>query len=110
MEIVSIQCHNDCCRNELKVCADDSGNIPLVFCSEGCLSGFIRLENQQLEPQESDRINKLVHDIVGESKRIQEEFENMRRVRQGYFDMFSGLNLKEEIYTRDWAFKRESSK
>ncbi len=91
---------------------DDMQPAPILFCSEACLNGFVHLENggQQFGAQETDKLNKLVQDIVGESKRIQDEFENYRKVRQGYFDIFSGLTLKEENYVRDWNVKRQTTK
>jgi hypothetical protein len=112
VKMLSIHCHNDCCGNSLQMPVADIEHTPIVFCSQACLEGFMRLENgsQQFAPQETDKINKLVQDIVGESKRIQAEFENYRRVRQGYFDIFSGINLKEENYVRDWDFKRQVPK
>jgi sugar-specific transcriptional regulator TrmB len=37
---------------------------------------------------------------------IQSEFDKQRRVKQAYFNMFTGFNLKDEIYTRRWSSGR----
>ena len=37
---------------------------------------------------------------------IQSEFDKQNKVRQAYFQMFKSLELKDELYTRRWAFER----
>jgi hypothetical protein len=34
---------------------------------------------------------------------IQSEFDKQKKVKQAYFKMFKGFNLKDEIYTRRWS-------
>jgi hypothetical protein len=34
---------------------------------------------------------------------IQSEFDKQKKVKQAYFRMFKGFNLKDEIYTRRWS-------
>jgi hypothetical protein len=41
---------------------------------------------------------------------IQTEFEKQSKVKQTYFQMFKGLNLKNEIYKRKWAFEEQKDK
>jgi two-component system, OmpR family, sensor histidine kinase VicK len=37
---------------------------------------------------------------------IQSEFDKQKKVKQAYFKMFKGLDLKNEVYTRRWSFER----
>jgi hypothetical protein len=37
---------------------------------------------------------------------IQSEFDKQNKIKQAYFQMFKGLNLKDESYTRRWSFER----
>ena len=37
---------------------------------------------------------------------IQSEFDKQNKIKQAYFQMFKGLNLKNESYTRRWSFER----
>jgi hypothetical protein len=37
---------------------------------------------------------------------IQSEFDKQKKVKQAYFQMFKGFNLKDEIYTRRWSSER----
>jgi hypothetical protein len=42
-----------------------------------------------------------------ESLWIQAERERHHTVRQGYFEMFSGRKLKDEIYKKDWKLNEK---
>ncbi len=37
---------------------------------------------------------------------IQSELDKQNKVKQAYFQMFKGFNLKDEIYTRKWSFNQ----
>ena len=37
---------------------------------------------------------------------IQSELDKQNKIKQAYFQMFKGLNLKDEIYTRKWSFNQ----
>jgi hypothetical protein len=37
---------------------------------------------------------------------IQSEFDKQKKIKQAYFQMFKGFNLKDEIYTRRWSSER----
>ncbi len=41
---------------------------------------------------------------------IQSDFERQKKIKQTYFDIFKGFNMKSENYSRDWNFKKKSSK
>jgi len=37
---------------------------------------------------------------------IQSELDKQNKIKQAYFQMFKGLSLKDEIYTRKWSFNQ----
>ncbi len=41
---------------------------------------------------------------------IQSDFERQKRIKQTYFDIFKGFNMKSENYNRDWNFEKKSGK
>jgi hypothetical protein len=41
---------------------------------------------------------------------IQSDFERQKKIKQTYFDIFKGFNMKSENYSRDWNFKKKSNK
>jgi two-component system sensor histidine kinase VicK len=41
---------------------------------------------------------------------IQSEFDKQNKIKQAYFKMFQGLQLKDESYVRRWAFEQEKEK
>ncbi|MDP9289095.1 MAG: hypothetical protein M3P08_12980 [Thermoproteota archaeon] len=41
---------------------------------------------------------------------IQSELEKKNKVKQAYFEMFKGLKLKDEFYTRQWSFVQRKEK
>jgi hypothetical protein len=40
---------------------------------------------------------------------IQSDMNRQKKIRQTYFDIFKGFNLKDEQYTRDWKFEQNLS-
>ena len=38
---------------------------------------------------------------------IQSEFEKQNKIKQAYFQMFKGLELKDELYVRRWSFEQQ---
>jgi hypothetical protein len=38
---------------------------------------------------------------------IQSEFEKQNKIKQAYFQMFKGLDLKEETYVRRWSSEQK---
>lgn len=38
---------------------------------------------------------------------IQSDFERQKKIKQTYFDIFKGFNMKSENYTRDWNFEKK---
>jgi hypothetical protein len=41
---------------------------------------------------------------------IQSEFDKQNKIKQAYFKMFQGLQLKDESYMRRWSFEQEKVK
>ena len=41
---------------------------------------------------------------------IQSEFDKQNKIKQAYFQMFKGLELKDESYSRRWSFEKEKEK
>lgn len=41
---------------------------------------------------------------------IQSEIDIQNKVKQAYFQMFKGFELKDELYTRRWSFEQQKSK
>ena len=41
---------------------------------------------------------------------IQSEIDIQNKVKQAYFQMFKGFQLKDELYTRRWSFDQQKSK
>ena len=41
---------------------------------------------------------------------IQSEFDKQNKIKQAYFQMFKGFELKDEFYTRRWSFEQQTKK
>lgn len=41
---------------------------------------------------------------------IQSEFDKQNKIKQAYFQMFKGLELKDESYSRRWSFEKKKEK
>ncbi|HKX96836.1 MAG TPA: hypothetical protein VJL78_03275 [Candidatus Nitrosocosmicus sp.] len=41
---------------------------------------------------------------------IQSDFERQKKIKQTYFDIFKGFDMKSENYSRDWNFEKKSNK
>jgi hypothetical protein len=37
---------------------------------------------------------------------VQSDFEKLKKIKQTYFDIFKGFDMKSEIYSRDWNFEK----
>jgi hypothetical protein len=38
------------------------------------------------------------------------QFERQKKIKQTYFDIFKGFDMKSENYSRDWNIKKKSNK
>lgn len=72
------------------------------------------LENEKLRqgPESVDptEIRLLVKNLIAETKNMRKELENLRKIRNTYFDLFKSSKLKDEVYKRKWSFQNEVKK
>ena len=66
------------------------------FSQQGCLATYSNTESRVLTDYS-----------MFESLWIQAERERHHTIRQGYFEIFSGRKLKDEIYKKDWALNEK---
>lgn len=103
-----VKCKNKECSNRLNVEFDNTESKPILFCSDLCLSSF---ENEKLlsnfDHEDPNEVRTLVQNLVNQTKQLQTELENLKKIRKTYFGLFKEINLKDETYKRDWSFDRE---
>lgn len=108
MTRVVIKCKNKNCINRLNVGFDNTDSKPILFCSELCLNSF---ENEKfsstLNYEDPNEVRTLVQNLVSQTKQLQSELENLKKIRKTYFGLFKELNLKDETYKREWSFDKE---
>lgn len=87
----------------------DTSYVPVVFCGEKCVNSFLDFEVRRKETKYEDpaEINKLVQNVIGYTQQIEREFENFKKIRSTYFELFKGRDLKSETYIRKWTFEEE---
>ncbi len=70
--------------------------------------------------QSKDELNQIVSFSINDTRVssstsvfdilwIQSDFERQKKIKQTYFDIFKGFNLKSENYTRDWKFEKKNN-
>lgn len=107
-----IKCKNDQCSKRLRVGANKQSK-PILFCSQTCLNSYL-LQNDQLHPnfnyEDPGEVRRLVQSLINETKQIQIELQNLKRIRKTCFGLFKvkELDLKDEIYNRGWSFEDET--
>jgi hypothetical protein len=107
-----IKCKNDQCSKRLRVEANKQSK-PILFCSQTCLNSYL-FQNDQLHRnfnyEDPGEVRKLVQSLINETKQIQIELQNLKRIRKTYFGLFKDkeLDLNDEIYNRDWSFEDET--
>ena len=103
-----IKCKNKNCINRLNVGLDNRDSKPILFCSELCLNSF---ENEKfsstLNNEDPNDVRTLVQNLVIQTKQLQSELENLKKIRKTYFGLFKELDLKDETYKREWSFDKE---
>ena len=104
-----IKCENEQCENRLRVELNNQFK-PVLFCSQACLNSYL-LQHETLnhnshyeDPQE---VRKLVQNLLSQTKLIQNELGNLRKIRKTYFGLFKDCSLKDEVYQRKWSFDDE---
>ncbi len=108
MSMLLIKCKNNSCINRLSVGLDNPDSVPILFCSELCLSSF---ENEKfnftIKDEDPNEIRTLVQNLVSQTKQLQSELENLKKLRRTYFGLFKEIDLKDETYKRDWSFDKK---
>jgi hypothetical protein len=108
MNLLMIKCKNKSCINRLNVELDNADSKPILFCSELCLSSF---ENEKfnftLKDEDPNEVRTLVQNLVSQTKQLQSELENLKKIRKTYFGLFKELDLKDETYKREWSFDKK---
>jgi hypothetical protein len=101
-----IKCKYENCDNQLKI-EVNSDSCPIAFCSERCLNKFENMKfNYALDREDPNDVRSLVQQLVSQTKQLQSELENLKKIRKTYFGIFTESNLKDETYKRDWAFEK----
>ncbi|MGE5685324.1 MAG: hypothetical protein ACM3ZS_09315 [Nitrososphaerota archaeon] len=103
-----IKCKNKNCINRMNVLLDNNDSKPILFCSESCLNSF---ENERfdstLKYEDPNEVRTLVKSLVSQTKQLQRELENLKKIRKTYFGLFKELDLKDETYKREWSFDKK---
>jgi tRNA-dihydrouridine synthase len=108
LNIQWIKCKNGHCNNRIGVELTDEFEA-VLFCDEECLDSYFSQKevlnvNSDYEDENPNGVRKLVENLINETKRLQNEVQNLRRIRKTYFELFKGYNLKPEVYKRKWSF------
>ena len=108
MSMLLIKCKNKSCINRLNVGLDNPDSKPILFCSELCLSSFENEKfNLSLKDDDPNQVRTLVENLVSQTKQLQSELENLKKIRRTYFGLFKDFDLKDETYKRDWSFDKK---
>ena len=103
-----IKCKNENCNNQLNIEINNDFS-PIVFCSEQCLNKFEMVKfHFALDREDPNDIKTLVQQLVSQTKQLQSELENLKKIRKSYFGLFTESNLKDETYKRDWTFEKSA--
>ncbi|HJU79049.1 MAG TPA: hypothetical protein VJ599_05745 [Nitrososphaeraceae archaeon] len=63
--------------------------------------------NFTLKDEDPKDVRTLVQNLVSQTKQLQSELENLKKLRRTYFGLFKGIDLKDETYKRDWSFEKK---
>jgi hypothetical protein len=92
----------------LNVRLHDTDSKPILFCSELCLDSFENEKfNSAINYDDPNEVRTLVQNLVSQTKQLQSELENLKKIRKTYFGLFNELSLKDETYKREWSFDKE---
>jgi hypothetical protein len=105
-----LKCNYQNCDNQLDIEINNDFN-PIVFCSEQCLNKFeIAKFNYDLDKQDQSDLRNVVKQLVGQTRQLQDELNNLKKVRKTYFGLFTESKLKPEKYKRDWEYDKSADK
>jgi hypothetical protein len=101
-----IKCKNDQCNNRLRLESNNEYK-PILFCSQKCLNSYL-FQNEELNAnlnyEDPNQVRELVQNLLSQTKEIQNELKNLKRIRKTYFGLFKNHDLKRETYERKWSF------
>jgi uncharacterized protein YabN with tetrapyrrole methylase and pyrophosphatase domain len=106
-----IKCKNDHCNNRFGVEANSLPK-PILFCSQTCLHPHL-FQSEKLDPnfnyEDPKEVRELVQNLIVQTKQIQNELQDLKRIRKTYFELFRDNILKKEVYKRNWSFEGEAN-
>ncbi len=82
---------------------------------------LVEIDYKNKKPiQSNDELNQIVSFSINDTRVssstsvfdilwIQSDFERQKKIKQTYFDIFKGFNMKSENYTRDWNFEKKNN-
>src|SRR4030095_5993517 len=94
----TVKCNNNECRKRYNV-KTDSEQKPLLFCSQTCLNSYLS-QIEKLDPNfdydDPKEVRKLVQNLLGQTKQIQNELQSLKKIRKSYFGLFKQKDLKPD--------------
>lgn len=94
----------------MKIELNGADTEPVLFCSKQCLGSYEK-GNVTNNPDSGDpqEVRLLVQNLIEQTKKIQNELENLKKVRTTYFGLFKDHDLKDEVYKRKWSFDKKEN-
>jgi len=59
--------------------------------------------------EDPKEVRQLVQNLIAQTKQMQKELQDLRRIRKTYFGLFRNNILKKEVYKRNWSFEDEAN-
>ena len=106
-----IECENDDCNNRFKVEAN-YGSKPILYCSQTCFNPHLVQRDGldvSFEYEDPKQVRELVQNLINQTRQMQKELQDLRRIRKTYFELFRENILKKEVYKRNWSFEDEAN-
>jgi hypothetical protein len=110
MKIQWIKCKNGACDNRLRVQTKNIESKPILFCSDRCFASVVpqnEILDHTITYEDPQEIRDLVKNLLSQTKQLQNEVVNLRKIRQSYFSIFKENKLRKENYKRKWSFDEE---
>src|SRR4030095_5785738 len=107
----TVKCKNDECSKRYSVRTDNEQK-PLLFCSQTCLNSYLSQSEKidvNFDYDDPRQVRKLVQNLLGQTKQIQNELQSLKKIRKTYFGLFKGYDLKSEDYKRKWSFEDKAN-
>ena len=95
MSVESIKCKNDQCKNQFRIEANSLPK-PMLFCSHTCLNPYLQSEglDANVDYDDPKKVRELVQNLVSQTKQMQKELEDLRRIKKTYLGKFDELLMK----------------